>query len=217
MVTVNVLQRVFKILHNGKTASSYTIEKNDKQYLVSASHVFEGSTEVNQLHIFHDNQWKNINVNVVFNSHKTGDTIVFALPHDISPRHLVEYGTEGVIMGTWSHFLGFPLDLAGPGDDINNRFPIPFIKAALISSINGEQHGLNTLYLDGHNNRGFSGGPVVWSPDPAGKKPKIIGTISGYLGEYPTASATDEVVDMFEVNAGIIRAYWVKDIFDLLP
>ena len=196
------------------TASAYTIEKGDSQYLVSASHVFK-SPDVKELQIFHDGVWKTLPIQVAYNSYKVGDTIVFKLPFDISPRYPVTYGTGGIYLASWCYFLGFPLGLSMDSGDLNNKFPFPFVKAALISALDGTQHGLNVLFFDGHNNKGFSGGPVVWAPKP-GAEYRIIGTVSGYLAEFPTASGTEEAVDLFEVNAGIIRAYWIKEIFDFI-
>ncbi|MGA1840345.1 MAG: hypothetical protein ACMUIU_06940 [bacterium] len=217
MITTNILQRVFRIYHNGKTASSYTIEKGERQFLVSAAHVFKGSIEINEIEIYHDDTWKKLPVEVAYNSHTAGDTIVFKLPHDISPRYpITSYGPGGVLMGSWAYFLGFPLGLMTPSGDINNKFPFPLVKAALISSIDGSLHGISTILLDGHNNKGFSGAPLAWYPPNQTKKVHIIGTISGYLQENPKASVTQEDVDLFEVNAGIIKAYWIKDLFDYI-
>ena len=57
------------------------------------------------------------------------------------------------------YFLGFPYDLTNDGGTINRNFPIPLIKKGILSAIQvGE---VKTLLLDGHNNPGFSGGPVV--------------------------------------------------------
>ena len=216
MITTNAIQRVFRIYHKGKTASSYTIEKDNQQYLVSASHVFDEHT-VNEISIYHANQWKKLPVKVVFNSWEYGDTIVFKLPHDISPRHPVSFGPAGVFLGSWSYFFGFPLGLMTRSGKINNDFPLPFVKAALVSSIGAAPHEVTEIFLDGHNNRGFSGGPVVWYQPNKSKDVSIIGTVSGYMIENPIASATQEEVDLIEINSGIIRAYWVKDLFDRIP
>ena len=217
MITTNILRRVFRICHNGKTATCYTIEKGKYQYLISASHIFNGSTEINEILIYHDEKWKKLSVQLIFNSAQAGDTIIFKLPHDISPRFsIASFGPKGVLLGTWSYFLGFPYDFMTPSGDINNKFPLPLIKAALISSCNSIEHGISTILLDGHNNAGFSGGPVIWNPHNAPQETFIIGTISSYFSENPITSVTQEKVDLFEVNAGIIKAYWINDLFEIL-
>jgi hypothetical protein len=216
MVSTNVLTRVFRIYSGSKTGTAFTIERGQRQYLVSASHIFEGVEIVNEVNIFHENRWKKLPVKVVFNSMEKGDTIVFSLEGDISPRHPVEYGTGNVMLGSWAYFLGFPLGMYTDAGKLNNEFPFPFIKAGLISSIRFDTC-INTIYLDGHNNKGFSGGPVVWCHPNKPDNPKIIGVVSGYLNEAVLATETLEDAKVYSSNAGIIEAYWINDVFNLIP
>jgi hypothetical protein len=216
MITANILQRVFRILHNNKTGSAYTVEKGEQQYLISASHVFEGALEVNSLKIFHNGVWKFIEVEVVHNC-LHADTIVFRTAFDLSPRLPVQYGTKGVIYGTWGYFFGFPLSVAAPGCLVNRNFPLPLIKAGLISGMNSEIPSINITYLDGHANKGFSGGPAAWI-DPSGTKdPQIIGTVTGFVTEYPVHLDTKSDVRDYGTNAGIVEAHWINNLFDRLP
>jgi len=216
MITANILQRVFRIQHNNKTGSAYTVEKGEQQYLISASHVFEGALEVKSLLIFHDSIWKSIEVEVVYNC-LHADTILFRIPFDLSPRLPVQYGTKGIIYGTWGYFLGFPLSVATPGCPVNRNFPLPLIKAGLISGMNSELHGVNITYLDGHANRGFSGGPAIWINPTGTNDPQIIGTVTGFVTECPVNPDTKDDVRDYGTNAGIVEAHWIEDIFDLLP
>ena len=213
MVTFNVVNRVFRILHNGKTASSYTIEKGECQYLVSASHVFEGCESVTELEIFHDDKWKKIPVAVVFNSLDVADTIVFKLENDLSPRFEIEHGVGGVIYGSWAYFLGFPLGMKGPGSELTDNYPVPFIKAGLVSCIYKKGEGLNVIYLDGHNNKGFSGGPAVWVNPTKPTIMQIIGTVSHYITEPPISTETKESISMYGTNAGLVEVFSINDIF----
>ena len=99
---------------------------------------------------------------------------------------------------------------------INNQYPLPLIKAALVSGVDFERHGFCTLYLDGHLNKGFSGGPVVWVHPAKPRTLQLIGTIAGYEVEHPLSRETKEEVTQYETNAGIIRAHWVKDLFNYI-
>lgn len=216
MLTNNILQRVFRLSVNNRSGSAYTIEKDGQQYLVSASHIFEGQTEVNEVLIYHGKRWKPYNVQIVFNSpKKDADTIIFRLNEPISPTHDVTYNLAGAITGTWCYLLGFPFGFSNGAEEINENYPIPFIKAALLSALDGDSHGFVKLYLDGHNNKGFSGGPVVWIP-PGTKNMQVIGTISGFHKEAPHSDATDEECDLFAVNSGIVIAHWLPNLFDYL-
>lgn len=216
MITANIIQRVFRISHKGRTASAYTIEKDENQYLISASHVFDGTLEIPSVTIYQDGRWKDICVQTVYNSRDVGDTIVFKLPYDISPRHKISLGVENVIWGTWAYFLGFPFGKTNPDKGINNNFPIPFIKAGLISGLNLEREGLITIFLDGHNNKGFSGGPVVWVNPQDRKEIQIIGTVSSYLTESPIHTQTLDDIKDYGTNAGIIETFWIKNILNLI-
>jgi hypothetical protein len=213
MITNNIYTRVFRIKVNQKTATAYTVEKNDKQYLVSAAHNFDGVTILSTVDIYHDKKWKSLSVKVVFNSMDKGDTIVMELPFDLSPRLQIEYGMGSVPLAAPIYFFGFPFGMMTESGDLNRNFPLPFVKGGLLSSMNYES-GVNSIYIDGHNNKGFSGGPVVWvKPDSSAK---IIGTISGFLTENPLASATMEEIEIYRANAGLIKAFWIKDLFDYI-
>ena len=60
-------------------------------------------------------------------------------------------------LGQSSLMVGFPSGLPYAHYEINNGFPIPFIKSATLS---GSNFANDTVvhYWDGHNNPGFSGG-----------------------------------------------------------
>ena len=60
------------------------------------------------------------------------------------------------------YFLGFPYGLHGDMSALSNDLPFPFVKKGIISLFHND--GVNRIYLDGHNNPGFSGGPVVFMP-----------------------------------------------------
>jgi len=217
MLVSNISQRVLRISNKRMTATGYTIEKGENQYLVSAAHAFNGREEVKEIWIYHENTWKPIPVKVVFNDTEYSDTIVFKLPLTITPKLEIHRTTVNVILGTWAYILGFPLGLYTPAKGINNNFPVPFIKAGLVSSIILERHGVTSIYLDGHNNKGFSGGPVVWYPDNNLKDVRVIGTVSGYIREPATHNETMEDIESHQVNAGIIQAYHVNDLEKHLP
>ncbi|MCP9821294.1 hypothetical protein [Cyanobium sp. L1E-Cus] len=218
MITSNVLHRVFRVQHNNKTGSAYTIEKGGQQYLVSASHVFEGEKELDAITIYHDNSWKTVPVDVIRNWTGDGDTIVFRLTFDLSPRLPVAYTTDKMILGSWAYFLGFPYMVTTGGSDINRRFPLPLIKAGLISGMHSEKEGIVITYLDGHANRGFSGGPAVWINPMNPKGPaQIFGTISAFRTEYPINPETKDDLRDYSTNAGIVEAIFIRDILQMLP
>ena len=101
--------------------------------------------------------------------------------------------------------MGFPYfgAIKSGCEEFNRGFPIPFVKKAIVSAINNP-----VIYLDGHNNPGFSGGPLVFW-DYAEKRRKIMGVISGY---YPhRIPGTD-----YPENSGIGIAYNIQYAKDLI-
>jgi len=106
-------------------------------------------------------------------------------------------------------FLGFPffdeIDYQPAGSD--SGFPIAFVKKAIVSALDE-----NYIYLDGHNNPGFSGGPVIFTNYQT-KKQQICGVISGYFpqkGEVETVHT--KKIQIFAENSGIGLAISSKKI-----
>lgn len=177
MLTTNIIQRVLFVRYGESTGTGFTIEKNGKQYLVSAKHVFAGLTEPDDILVFNDGDWRTLHVNPIFCADNSIDIIAFDLSgKTVTPQHPVELGMHGIAFGQDAYFLGFPYGLSTDSGEINNKYPFPFVKKCIVSSINKQ-----LIYLDGHNNRGFSGGPVVTVDNK--NAVKIIGVVSGFLGD----------------------------------
>lgn len=107
-------------------------------------------------------------------------------------------------------FFGFPL--GNLGQEIFGM-KLPLVKKAIISGWISH-NGIDLLLLDGHNNLGFSGGPVV-AYDTATKKICVIGVISGYIPEPIDVKQKKETFSV-NANSGIIiccdRRY-IEEIF----
>ena len=80
------------------------------------------------------------------------------------------------------------------------------------------------LYVDGHNNQGFSGGPIVFRENPKGPF-RVAGVVRGYRFEPMPVLKAKEVGnrnavthdDLYaRVNAGIVIGYSIKHIVDVL-
>ena len=196
----NIIVRVLFIKYGNSTGTAFTIEKNDKQFLVSAKHIFKEVSENDHVEIFADGKWIELEVKPIFCDDEKIDIIAFDFGDKPITNNLeVEIGTQNAIFGQKAYFLGFPYGMFTDSGDINNKKPFPFIKQSIISSINKD-----IIYLDGHNNRGFSGGPVVITNSK--NQTQIIGVVSGYINDS---------VNITE-NSGIFIAYNVSLIFDKL-
>ena len=80
----------------------------------------------------------------------------------VSPPFPMGAGTAGLLYGQRAYFLGLPFGWDSGGDDVNRAFPIPFVKAEVVSALSFGP--TSALYVDAHGNQGFGGGPVVFLP-----------------------------------------------------
>jgi len=207
MITFNVIHRTFQIRFGGATGTCFTIDLDGRQYLVTAKHCVAGLTDGDKIEIFQNNNWQVIPVSLVAHGAGDVDVSVLAPPQQLSPAHPLPPTSANIVYGQDVYFLGFPFGLFGDSGDLNYGFPFPLVKKAILSAI---ELGPNAvMLLDGLNNPGFSGGPVVFT------KPgltNIIYSVAAVISAYrfnpvhvhhagtPTPLTVNE-------NTGIIIAY----------
>jgi hypothetical protein len=85
LVTSNVLQRVFLIKYGDQFGSSFTIDVDNRQYLISAKHFLGELRESDCIEIFHDSQWKKLEVRRIDLSNPKIDILVLAPGLQLSP------------------------------------------------------------------------------------------------------------------------------------
>lgn len=106
-------------------------------------------------------------------------------------------------------FLGYPFGLSFDIGAAGWGHPLPLVKRATLSAFKLDE-GL--LLLDGHNNPGFSGGPVVRSAARRGMTtstvadPQVIAVVSGYRRDQGRVldDAGFEGPYTYDVNTGIV-------------
>ena len=86
------------------------------------------------------------------------DIAVFSLTGDLTPDLDLTPTIDGIVWGQDAYFLGFPF---GIGFDLGGG-SLPFVKKAIVSGLYKSINGVSLVLLDGINNPGFSGGPVVF-------------------------------------------------------
>lgn len=124
----------------------------------------------------------------------------------LTPMFENENTTKGLALGQDVYFLGFPYQYdqllsSIPGDSK----PLPFVKKACLSTILTDNKSI--LLLDGHNNPGFSGGPVCFKEIGSGKKAMAIaGIVSGYRfdRQYVFDENDTQTKSYVKDNTGII-------------
>ena len=193
----------------------FTMEMDGKQYLITAKHLAEklnfgtvGVAEMTFLPVLYNKKPASLFVSLVGHGKKDVDISVLAstslfgtaMPSikPISPN--IEYGED-------VFFFGFPYpEEADPKVVMDASLPTPFVKKGVISYISNKGH----ILIDGQNNPGFSGGPVVMRDFEGPNKPTdgyyhVIGVVSGYKGT-PIAVLDNKGKQVYTVaeNSGIM-------------
>ncbi len=217
MITSNVFHRVFQIRTETGTATAFTIDHNERQYVVTAKHVAMGNQATSGLQIYHEAQWKFLEAELVGHADGEIDISVLAPSIQISPTLELPATTHGIVFGQDLYFLGFPYGLKTEVGPLNRQFPLPLVKKGILSALLPPTDGAEILLIDGHNNHGFSGGPVVYSQAGANPQYKVAGVISGYRSHAePIFHAEQQTPLMYHANTGIVVAYSIRHAIDLI-
>lgn len=191
---------------------------NNKGYLITAKHVL-GDVKNKQLidfSIIHTKTVYNLKGSVLLHSNQAIDIALISFDDSakgipLEPEHPT-FGDQGF-------FLGFPLGLKTFSDrdtGFGRGFPIPLIKKCTFSGVISED-GVTTYFLDGHNNPGFSGGPVLFkNRNKLGDTDfHLLGVISAYINQRNQVVTPSGTVDYAE-NSGIIIVYAASHISEIL-
>jgi hypothetical protein len=221
--TSEIIQRVFAISPDGKSCgSALAYPVNGTFHFITAAHVLEGMPQGknNNLYMFKENQWRQLDVIPYYveqRPYREGDIDLAIVKTQIpvsEKEPTINLSPANMIIGQDVYFLGFPYFGGGINhrpEAFNEGFPLPFIKKATLSAMHHP-----VIYLDGHNNPGFSGGPVMFW-DHQEKKRKILGVISAYLtqsGEIKKIETSAK--EFYRENSGIGIAYNINLITDLI-
>lgn len=214
MITSNIITKVFRIKSGRNAGSCFTIDHRSKQYICTARHVvneFNGSA----IEILHEKAWKTLQVRLVGHSFAGADISVFLSDVRLSEPLPLKYSSKGLTYSQDVHFLGFPYGLTSGGENINRSFPIPFVKSGICSAMYTEGE-ISYFFVDGHNNKGFSGGPVVFiSP---GNELAVAAVVSGYKSSYEKVidGRGNETGFSVPFNTGIIESHDIRHAIDII-
>ncbi len=231
--TINMLSRTLRVQSQYGTGTIFSIDIDSREYWVTATHIVTGakgkpygriSQKTIELKLLNPGgeglEWLPARFSVL---QPDADVDVVAL----APDRLIldkEKGpsppasSQGLMFGGPCEFLGYALAGGWRASwDTGARFWMPFVKHCTVS---GTDTDSRMWILDGINNPGFSGGPVILG---TGNDLKIVGVISGYYLE-PTevirgnASrlAPDAPKDIVNINSGFIIAYDIAHAVDAI-
>ncbi len=224
----------------------FSIDIDNREYWITAKHLFTGakhppygSYESPTATVailnpgFEGQQWNTQSFSVI-DPGKDIDILILVPPHVLNDGPSPLKAESNIAIGGECTFLGFPF-LGGwqAHMDSGKSIWLPYIKHCGIS---GELNGDARVWvLDGINNPGFSGGPVLMY---TGAQQEVFAVISGYLTEPAevvpavpippnptglpkppaTVSAESELhkKEIVNVNSGFIVAFDIQSAVDAI-
>jgi hypothetical protein len=222
MVTNEILQRVFLIKYGSNTGTCFLVSIDNVDYLITAKHLFAKTLahhDVIEIEILKNSGWIKFKPELLLHQNPNIDIAVLDLKSNDQKENLFDFGSKDYYLSQQCFFLGFPFGLKMDDNEnkLNEGFPFPFVKAGVISSFVSDSTKMTQIFLDGHNNPGFSGGPVVVTNFAAGSKHKmrIIGVVSAYLNEEKVVKTPLGDFKNSE-NSGIVLSYAVDHVFEMI-
>jgi hypothetical protein len=238
--TNNILFKTRMIRLKAEHGTMFSIQVDDREYWLTAKHILTGvrsgpSGEVKEKSIALDVldpvgdaiAWQTFQFAVI-DPGKDIDIVVLVPTTKLQGFDIpsLKASSGGVGMGQECSFLGYPFANAWTATFQNSmQYKMPFIKSCHISGII-KVAGADVLVLDGINNAGFSGGPVLYL---TGADQVVLGVIAGYKAEagevhpiqvpdVPTSvqapddrkPQTTKKIDVVDLNTGIVLAFGVN-------
>ena len=206
-----ILERTIFIKVGNVTGTAFRVDYGGKVYLVTARHVAAGLPEDNAtIQVRRDNKWEDFHtIKTLFPPSNDADIAVFETDEKISqPFTIKPIGDAGgVTMGQQVWFLGYPFEGIGTR---SNGVTFPFMKRGTMSAIDGTNPDAVVLYIDGFNNPGFSGGPIIyWSFSKQAYE--VLGVVKGYRFDTAKEVVNGQQIDSkVLVNSGILIGYSIK-------
>lgn len=218
LVPSEAYERVLEIETDTRKGAAFTLTQGDVQYLVTAKHLFDdGASPVVLVANRHILKQFGHPLPLRFEFlpvPEQADIAVTRLSNPITADLDLIPSTGGMIWSQTVWFLGFPhgLALETKMDDAPSR--IAFVKRAVVSGAE-ELDGVRRLYLDGHNNSGFSGGPVIGFNSETDAT-HVYGVVASYFPEEQPVFVGPKQEANVLANAGIVIATEISHVMDAI-
>ena len=210
-VPTEILNRTICIGNGPQQATGFFIDHRGKLYLVTARHFATGLPDTNATIKWRKSgSWFDLKtVRTIYPSSSDVDIAIFEITLSAKSGNLT--------MGQQVYFLGFPW---GIGSKFGTKSVImteaPFIKRGTMSAVDGSDPNAVVMYIDGFNNPGFSGGPLVYW-DFNDRKCRIFGVVKGYRKDRAKITVNGEDIETnILVNSGILIGYSISHVIETL-
>jgi hypothetical protein len=215
-VPAEILRRTLFIKVGNEAGTAFTLDYRDKLYLVTAKHLVAGLPMSGAtLQVWRSNKWEDYHtVKTLFPPSDNVDIAVFETDEKFSEPFQVTatQGKEGGTFGQQVWFLGYPWGMGSRFSDDQ----LPFIKKGTMSAIDSTDPNAVVLYIDGFNNPGFSGGPIVYW-DFRSRAYRILGVVKGYREDTAKVLVNGVRMDtQLLVNSGILVGYSIKHVIQAI-
>ena len=162
-ITSNVLLRTF-LIQASEIGTAFTIEVDGRQYLITAKHIVKKlpNEAASTIQVRKKNGWSPLVVKV-FKCDDPVDIAVLVPPEQLTVNYSLEPTSKGLELGQDAYFVGFPY-----GEQFVKTYSaLPgvygLIKKGMVSQFDSmPERDMQRIFLDGYNNPGFSGSPLVY-------------------------------------------------------
>jgi hypothetical protein len=221
-----VLYRVLRLRIGATLGSAFTIEVDGKQYVITARHLLEGFGSEGEIELWREGRWSKARARAIYPTQGTVDIAALDLGRPVTISFPLEPSSGGLTLGQQVYFLGYPFGLG-----VSRSEPpppgfgeLPFLKGGIVSAVDDRNPQASILYLDGQNNPGFSGGPIVFWHSPS-RSFRVAGVVRGYQNEAlpvlkrknlddPQAKAHNDLYT--RANSGIVIGYDIRHIVEAI-
>lgn len=211
LVPAQILRRVVRLEFgvNG-VATGFSVESlKGNQFLVTARHVVEDASG-SPLKASIEGREATIKAEALSGIPAEVDIAVMPLEIKFTADLDISTSSDGLIWSQEVYFLGYPHGLQTLIDHAPEQ-AFAFVKQGILSALQTEGD-VKAWFVDGHNNPGFSGGPLCFEHSKT-KKWGVFAVVSGYWPEplqmkgNISSDQLDEVVDRLVANSGIVIGY----------
>jgi|SRR5579863_7774833 len=190
--TTNILTRIVMVESSYGRGSTFSLDVDGREYWITAKHILTGarhppygavpsksvSLKILDPDASQEERWLTVEFSVIDPGNDI-DIVVLAPPEPLlkNPIPSLPGDSTGIVLGGDCEFLGFPYGGGWRAPFDNGRFFwMPFVKHCNVSALASNVEP-RIWVLDGINNEGFSGGPVI---SRTGAEQKVFGVVSGY-------------------------------------
>jgi hypothetical protein len=217
-----ILDRTVCIKAGDEQGTAFQVIRNNRMYYITAGHMAKGLPDNNPtIEKRVGDRWEDLHVQKILHpSSPDADIAVLAVDEKPTSQFAVQVvkvagGGPTIGQGVW--FVGYPF-IEGMGTKTHDSKSVvfPFIKHGIFSAVDGSNEDAVIWYLDGVNNEGFSGGPVVFW-DFNKHDYEILAVVAGYKEDNARIVVNGEQVKTaLLVNSGIVVTYSVNHAIDAI-